>query len=145
MNMLDEFSVLYAIQIVVMFAVVWFVLYKLIMLIRGTKAIQLLKGIVIVLGVRLASLFFNLQTLQWLTNQVIIWGFLAIIILFQPELRRALEQIGRGSIFSRGSRSEEDVMQQTAQSIVESCLYMAKRQIGRASCREKEEMREIDE
>src|SRR5699024_9192972 len=62
--------------------------------------------------------------------QAILWGFLVIIILFQPELRRALEQIGRGSIFSRGSRSEEDVMQQTAQSIVESGLYMAKRRIG---------------
>lgn len=126
----DEFSLLKIIQIVVDIALVWYVLYKLIMLIRGTKAIQLLKGIVIVLGVRLASLFFNLQTLQWLTNQVIIWGFLAIIILFQPELRRALEQIGRGSIFSRSTKSAEETLENTIESIVKSCNYMAKRRIG---------------
>ncbi len=129
-NMPDEFSLLKIIQIVVDIALVWYVLYKLIMLIRGTKAIQLLKGIVIVLGVRLASLFFNLQTLQWLTNQVIIWGFLAIIILFQPELRRALEQIGRGSIFSRSTKSAEETLENSIEAIVKSCNYMAKRRIG---------------
>lgn len=126
----DEFSLLKIIRVVVDIALVWYVLYKLIMLIRGTKAIQLLKGIVIVLGVRLASLFLNLQTLQWLTNQVILWGFLAIIILFQPELRRALEQIGRGSIFSRSTKSAEEILERTIDSIIQSCNYMAKRRIG---------------
>lgn len=111
-------------------ALVWYVLYKLIMLIRGTKAIQLLKGIIIVLAVRLFSLFLDLQTLKWLTEQAILWGFLAIIILFQPELRRALEQLGRGSIFSRTSKSAEETLEQTTESIVKSCSYMAKRRIG---------------
>src|SRR5699024_4105440 len=129
-NMPDEFSLLKIIQIVVDIALVWYVLYKLIMLIRGTKAIQLLKGIVIVLGVRLASLFFNLQTLQCLTNQVIICVFLAIIILFQPELRRALEQIGRGSIFSRSTKSAEESLENSIEAIVKSCTYMAKSRIG---------------
>src|SRR5699024_12478279 len=95
----DEFSLLKIIQIVVDIALVWYVLYKLIMLIRGTKAIQLLKGIAVVLGVRLASLFFNLQTLQWIRNQVIIWGFLAIIILFQPELGVHSNRLDEGAFF----------------------------------------------
>lgn len=111
-------------------ALVWYVLYKLIMLIRGTKAIQLLKGIVIVLAVRMFSLFLDLQTLKWLTEQAILWGFLAIIILFQPELRRALEQLGRGSIFSRTTKSAEETLKQTIDSIIKSCNYMAKRRIG---------------
>ncbi len=80
-------------------ALVWYVLYKLIMLIRGTKAIQLLKGIVVVLLVWAFSIVFELHTIQYITNQVIKWGFVVIIILFQPELRRALEQLGRGEHF----------------------------------------------
>jgi len=111
-------------------ALVWYVLYKLIMVIRGTKAIQLLKGIGIVLVVWILSIVFNLQTIQWLTNQAIIWGFLAIIVLFQPELRRALEQLGRGSLFTRTGKSEEEIVEKTVESIVTSCNYMAKRRIG---------------
>jgi len=111
-------------------ALVWYIIYKLIMLIKGTKAIQLLKGIIVVLAVRMASLLFGLKTLQWLTYQAILWGFLVIIILFQPELRRALEQLGRGRLFSRGAKSAEDHLEKTITSIVDSCNYMAKRRIG---------------
>ncbi|HLR64644.1 MAG TPA: diadenylate cyclase CdaA [Pseudogracilibacillus sp.] len=111
-------------------ALVWFVFYKLIMIIRGTKAIQLLKGIIIVIVVWFISAILNLPTIQWIMNQVISWGFLAIIILFQPELRRALEQLGRGGLFTRSTKSEEDVIEETAQSIITSCVYMAKRRIG---------------
>ncbi|MBU5466861.1 diadenylate cyclase CdaA [Virgibacillus sp. MSJ-26] len=117
-------------RVVIDIGLVWYVLYKLIMLIRGTKAIQLLKGIVVVFVVRLISFLFDFQTIKWITDQAIDWGFLVIIILFQPELRRALEQLGRGSIFSRSTKSEEEILQQIIDSIVESCNYMAKRRIG---------------
>lgn len=109
---------------------IWYVLYKLIMLIRGTKAIQLLKGIFVVLGFYLVSYALNLQTVQVLIEQVIVWGPLAIIILFQPELRRALEQIGRGSFFTRNKNSEEEILNEVIDAIVKSCNYMAKRRIG---------------
>ena len=59
---------------------VWYVIYKLIMVIRGTKAVQLLKGIVVIVLVRMASQYLGLSTLQWLMDQAITWGFLAIII-----------------------------------------------------------------
>ncbi|MBO1004042.1 diadenylate cyclase CdaA [Pseudogracilibacillus auburnensis] len=124
------FDLVNIIRIGVDITIVWYVLYKLIMIIRGTKAIQLLKGIVVVIIVWLLSILFDLQTIQWITNQAILWGFLVIIILFQPELRRALEQLGRGSIFSRGTKSEEEVIDQIIKSIVTSSLYMAKRRIG---------------
>ena len=111
-------------------ALVWYVLYKLIMLIRGTKAIQLLQGIVVVLAVRMMSIFLDLQTLQWLTYQAILWGFLVIIILFQPELRRALEQLGRGGLFTRTTKSKEETVSESIEAIVEASNYMAKRRIG---------------
>lgn len=109
---------------------VWFVIYKLIMVIRGTKAVQLLKGIFVILIVRVVSDFFGLKTLSWIMEQAITWGFLAIIIIFQPELRRALEQLGRGKFFSRSSSQEDEDLEKTVNAIVKAADYMAKRRIG---------------
>ncbi|WP_186578125.1 diadenylate cyclase CdaA [Aquibacillus kalidii] len=129
--MLDgELNVLNLLRIGVDIALVWYTLYKLLMLIRGTKAIQLLKGIFVILGIYLLSTVLNLVTVQKLISQVIVWGPLAIIILFQPELRRALEQLGRGSFFSRNTHSEEENLNKSIEAIVKSCNYMAKRRIG---------------
>ncbi|MEY8350395.1 diadenylate cyclase CdaA [Bacillus cereus] len=111
-------------------AVVWFVIYKLILVIRGTKAVQLLKGITVIIIVRILSYLFELHTLQWLTDQALTWGFLAIIIIFQPELRRALEQLGRGSLFSRGIGQEEEEHEMVASAVAKATEYMGKRRIG---------------
>ena len=61
---------------------------------------------------------------------VITGDFLAIIIIFQPELRRALEQLGRGRYFSRSGVNEEEERKQRIESITEAVSYMAKRRIG---------------
>ncbi|MEH7462351.1 diadenylate cyclase CdaA [Bacillus thuringiensis] len=111
-------------------ALVWFVIYKLILVIRGTKAVQLLKGITVIIIVRILSNFFELHTLQWLMDQALTWGFLAIIIIFQPELRRALEQLGRGSLFSRGGNQEENEYESVVNAVVKATEYMGKRRIG---------------
>ena len=109
---------------------VWYVIYKLINIIKGTKAVQLLKGILVILIVRVASDFFGLTTLSWMMQQVITYGFLAIIIIFQPELRRALEQLGRGKFFSRSTSPDEDGQEKTVEAILKAADYMAKRRIG---------------
>ncbi|MBM7543293.1 diadenylate cyclase CdaA [Amphibacillus cookii] len=126
----EGFTLFNILRIVVDITLVWYVFYKLIMLLRGTKAIQLLKGIFVVFIFYLISYVLNLQTVQVMIEQVIVWGPLAVIILFQPELRRALEQIGRGSFFSRNRRSEEEIFNQSIEAIVKSCNYMGKRRIG---------------
>ncbi len=108
---------------------VTYVIYKLTMLIRGTKAIQLLKGISVIIAVWFLSSAFQLQTLKWLVEQAINFGFLAIIIIFQPELRRALEQLGRGRFFTRAA-TEEDEYKDTVNALVKASTYMAKRRIG---------------
>ena len=128
--MLDGgFNLLQILRIGVDIALIWYVLYKLMMLIRGTKAVQLLKGIIVIMAIWLISIVFNLQTVRYFTNQFIVWGIIVIIILFQPELRRALEQLGRGSIFSRSAKSRETV-EHYIEDIVNSSNYMAKRRIG---------------
>lgn len=109
---------------------VWYVIYKIINIIKGTKAVQLLKGILVILVVRIASDFFGLTTMSWMMQQLITYGFLAILIIFQPELRRALEQLGRGRFFSRSASSVDEGEERTVEAIVKATDYMAKRRIG---------------
>lgn len=117
---------------------VWFVIYKLIMVIRGTKAVQLLKGLFVIVIVWGLSDFLQLNTLNKMMEAVITWGFLAVIIIFQPELRRALEQLGRGKIFTRSGVPEEEEEKTRIGEIVKAVNYMAKRRIGALISVEKE-------
>jgi len=70
------------------------------MLIRGTRAVQLIKGIVILLIASNVSDLLGLNTIQWILEQTWAVIFVALAVIFQPELRRALEQLGRGQFFS---------------------------------------------
>ncbi|MBM7588156.1 diadenylate cyclase [Bacillus pakistanensis] len=130
LDVYSDYTVLNYVADVVDILLVWFVIYKIIMLIKGTKAVQLLKGIFVILIVRGISSIFGLDTLGWIMEQAITWGFLAIMIIFQPELRRALEQLGRGRLFSRSGIQEEEEQVQMIESITKAVSYMAKRRIG---------------
>lgn len=72
-----------------------FVVYEIILVIRKTRAAQLAKGAVLVLVVYALAYILGLRTIVWIMTSVLQIGFLALIVLFQPELRRALEQMGR--------------------------------------------------
>ncbi len=99
------------------------------MLIRGTRAIQLFKGILVILLIKLVSWYIGLSTVSWLMDQVINWGVIAIVVIFQPEIRRGLEHLGRGTLFARNrtaNEQEEEMIKQLDQAI----QYMSKRRIG---------------
>jgi diadenylate cyclase len=81
--------------------VVSFVIYKIIMLIKGTRAVQLIKGLMVLVVAYFISDLLQLTTVNWFLQQVQLLIVVALPIVFQPELRRALEQLGRGRIFSR--------------------------------------------
>ena len=134
----EDIPILHYLGIAVDILLVWYVIYKLIMVARGTKAVQLLKGITVIIVVRMLSHYLGLSTLQWLMDQALTWGFLAIIIIFQPELRRALEQLGRGRLFSRGGALGEENPEVTIEAIIKATEYMAKRRIGALMSIEKE-------
>lgn len=129
-NFFDDFTILDYIASIVDILVVWYILYKIFMIVRGTKAVQLINGIFIILVLRGLSDLFGLRTLGWLMKQIIDWGFLAIIIIFQPEIRRALEHLGRGKIFTRIKQKEVEKQEQLVDAIVKACEYMGKRRIG---------------
>ncbi|MFY0544161.1 diadenylate cyclase CdaA [Brevibacillus sp. H7] len=110
---------------------VTYLIYKLILLIRGTRAVQLLKGIMVIVVTWLLSKYFQLTTLHWLMSQAFTFGVLALVIIFQPELRRALEQLGRGRLFSRShSIQDEETVRRIVHEVTKSITYMAKRRIG---------------
>lgn len=125
-----NFTVLDYLSSIVDILLVWFVIYKLLMVIRGTKAVQLLKGIIVIVLARALSGVLGFNTLSWMIDKVITWGFLGVIIIFQPELRRALEQLGRGRLFSRGNVQEDEERNRIIEALVKATSYMAKRRIG---------------
>jgi diadenylate cyclase len=76
-------------------AVVTFILYQLLRLVRGTQGTQILVGLILIAVVGFLSTTFNLILLSWLFKNATFFIIIAVIVMFQPELRRALDQLGR--------------------------------------------------
>lgn len=108
--------------------IVAFFIYQLIKIVRGTRAVELLKGIGVILLLKLFSMVLQLNTTEFIVDFVIQWSALALIIIFQPELRRGLEHLGRGSLFGRRKKSNPSEM--VVDSLAQSIQYMSKRRIG---------------
>ncbi len=130
MNYFADMSWKDAIKDVIDILIVSYVIYKLLVLIRGTRAVQLLKGIFVLVLTWAISTWFDLYTLKWLMNQMFTFGVLAIVIIFQPELRRALEQLGRGKLFGGRSNSELDETGRVIGELIKAVNYMSRRKIG---------------
>lgn len=141
MNIIEQFTDFTPVNIIFSLLdviLVWYVIYKILTLIKGTKAVQLLKGLFVIIIARIATEIFGLDTLGWMLQEVIDWGFLAIIIIFTPEIRRALEQIGRGRLFQRPVNQLEDEQARLIEAMKKAVSYMAKRRIGALISIEKE-------
>ncbi len=110
--------------------IVSFIIYKLFLLVRGTRAVQLLKGIFVLAATWAVSTWFNLYTLKWLMSQMFTFGIITVIlILFQPEVRRALEQLGRGKLFGRSNGADPQIHERINQ-LIKSLNYLSERKIG---------------
>ena len=99
---------------------VTYLIYKLIRLVTGTKAAQIIKGIAILLLITLVSDIFRLNTLNYILRNTIQVGLIAVIILFQPELRRALENVGR-NVFGNLVKSNDNNKEETSDIILQVC------------------------
>ena len=110
--------------------VVAFILYKLIMLTRETRASAVLKGLVMLVFASWISGLLGLTSLNWILSNILNNGAMVLVILFQPELRRALEQIGRGSL--RGSLKMADTQEknQTVTEITDCLIKLSRRRVG---------------
>ncbi|NLV77260.1 MAG: TIGR00159 family protein [Tissierellia bacterium] len=111
--------------------IVALVFYKLFMLIRETRAEQLTKGIFALFVFTKLSEWLELYTINWLLKQVMTVGTLAILIVFQPELRRALEYIGRSRFFTKSFVEVKDEnISQVVEEIVEAVASLSRQKIG---------------
>ncbi|HET6365082.1 MAG TPA: hypothetical protein VFG02_08525, partial [Nitrospirota bacterium] len=88
-------------------ALVYFIIYRLLLIIKGTRAFQMLVGIGLIVLVLIASQALEFYTLDWLIHSFWSQIVLAIVVLFQPEIRRALAQVGERHLFKSLSSVEE--------------------------------------
>lgn len=106
------------------------ILYQLYMLTRQTRASALLKGLVVLLLATLISNLFGLTALNWLLLMVINNGTVVMVILFQPELRKALEQIGRGAKMNLSRTTRVASGEQIVSEIVTCLTNLSRRRVG---------------
>lgn len=110
--------------------IIWYLVYRLIMLIRGTKAVQLAKGIVFIFIVRIIAVLLQLHAVTYIVDQIVSWAVIGIIVIFQPEIRRGLERLGRTPIFSGRGESAHAKSVKMVQELDKAIQYMSKRRIG---------------
>ena len=109
-----------------------FVMYKVFMYVKSTKVASLLKGLLVFFAVLMFSYVFHLNSINFLMSKMVEWGVLALIILFQPELRRLLEEMGSKRFISFFATQEApgNTMEQTIGQTVLACTEMSQSRTG---------------
>ena len=111
--------------------ILWFILYYTLKIVKGNiRTSQIFKGIVFVVLIDGLAKLFGLKTLQALTGLFINWGFLAVIIIFQPEIRQLLERLGKTNVFSRITTLTGDEKENLVEQIVTAVMLLSKDQTG---------------
>lgn len=112
--------------------IVIFLIVKLVGLIRGTRALQLLKGIILLVVVTIVSGILQLNVLNYILTSVMTYGVILLIVIFQPELRRALEQLGSNKI-NKFFGIDKDIATKTKENIYKiiiAVMEMSKTKTG---------------
>jgi len=102
------------------------ILYRLLLIVKGTKAAQMMIGLAILLLASLASRYLELFTIDWLVQSFLAQIVIAMIVLFQPEIRRALAHIGEAQFLNFASAEELKSLEE----IVRAAVSLANRKIG---------------
>ncbi|MEG1159315.1 MAG: diadenylate cyclase CdaA [Acidaminococcaceae bacterium] len=110
--------------------VVTYFLYRLYQMLKNTRAASLVKGLLVLLLATLASKWLNLHVINWLLEKSMTVVMVALPVVFQPELRRALEQIGRGKLFRKSTILDEQEVEMMLEAVAEAASTMSRRKIG---------------
>ena len=112
-------------------SVVWLIFYFILKNIKNNiKMVLILKGVVLILAIKIVSNILNLYTVGLLLEYVIAWGPLAIIVIFQPEIRGVLESIGRSQLLGRHKILTIDERERVVYEIMEAIEYLKRSRIG---------------
>ena len=120
----SRFDLLDALDILIIAVIIYYILK----LASRTRAMQVLRGIGLLFIAAFICEWLRLQAVTWLLNYVISAGALVLVVLFQPELRRALEQIGRGRFLEALNRN--NISQDPAQELIRAMQDMSKQHVG---------------
>ena len=116
--------------------IVAYLIYKIITWIKDTRAWALFKGLVVIFAVAIIAYVFHLNTVWWILSNTISVGIIAVFVVFQTEFRRALEQLGRGHLFSsfmifdEQRDKDENLSDTTIEAIVKAIEHMSNYKTG---------------
>ena len=114
--------------------IIAFLFYHILLWIKSTKAWNLFKGIIVILLFVLVSALFQMNTILWLAERTLNVGLIALVIIFQPELRKALENLGEknffGKIFNFSKSDECKFSDRTIEELIKACYAMGKVRTG---------------
>ena len=124
--LLDQVSGFDPVRDTIDVALVTLGVYWLLILIRGTRAVQILVGLLLLIGTSLVSHAFELTTVEWILDNFLSSAVLIIIVLFQTDIRRALARVGRG-VFPSVAKQEET---QLAEEVARAAQFLAQKRVG---------------
>lgn len=116
--------------------IIAFLLYEIMLWIKKTRVWVLLKGFLVLIGFIIVATLFEMNTILWIAGRVVDIGILALVIIFQPELRRALEQLGQNNVFTHliqtgSAKNRQDKMsEQVIDGIVDAAFAMSRSYTG---------------
>lgn len=124
-------NILTIISKIIDIAIVWFMFYNILKYTRNNaKLLLILKGILIIWVLKIVSTWLNLNTVAILLEYIIQWGFLTIVIIFQPEIRNILENLGRSKLLGKHKMLTVDEREKIVYEISNAVDYFKKNRIG---------------
>lgn len=112
-------------------SILWVLLFYTIKIVRNnSRTAQIFKGIILILIIRAIANFFGFKAVDWLAGVLVTWGFLAIIIIFQPEIRTILERLGKSSVFSRLSTLSGNERSKLVDELVTATMQLSHNKVG---------------
>ena len=124
-------SLITVIQKIIDISLVWVIIYSVLKSLKNNvKMVLIFKGVIIIIIIKLLSDWFHLTTVGLLLEYVIMWGPLALIIIFQPEIRNILEHLGRKQILTKHRVLTMDEREKMIYEIMNAIEYLRKSRIG---------------
>lgn len=124
--------------------IIAFLVYNIMLWIKKTRAWALLKGLIVLIVFGAVAFIFNMQTILWLAENVVGYAVTALLIVLQPELRKALEELGKKSLVTavlpfESSKDADAITEKTIEEIAKACAAMSKVKTGALIVIEQEE------
>lgn len=107
-----------------------FFLYRIYIMLKNTRAAALVKGLMVLAALVIVSKWLNLHVINWILEKAMTMMMVALPVVFQPELRRALEQIGRGRLFRKRVELDEAELNDMIEAVANAATIMGQRKVG---------------